>query len=152
LLLKNLKHVYIIGSLSTCPKPGVEKLNAEDIAWVSAATALVMLMTPALGFFYAGLVRKKNLVSTLVQCFTIFAVVSLVWALWGYTLAFGPSVNGLIGNLSLAGLNNIGISICRKNKVSLVISLHCLMVNPNLCTNCPLGVEHRWLATLIGRY
>jgi Amt family ammonium transporter len=69
-----------------------------------------MLMTPALGFFYAGLVRKKNLVSTLVQCFTIFAVVSLVWALWGYSLAFGPSVNGFIGDLSLAGLNNIGIN------------------------------------------
>lgn len=92
-------------------KEGVEELNAGDIAWVSAATALVMLMTPALGFFYAGLVRKKNLVSTLVQCFTIFAVVSLVWALLGYTLAFGPSVNGLIGNLSSAGLNNIGINI-----------------------------------------
>jgi Amt family ammonium transporter len=84
-------------------------LNAGDIAWVASATALVMLMTPALGFFYAGLVRKKNLVSTLVQCFTIFAVVSLVWALWGYSLAFGPSVNGFIGDLSLAGLNNIGI-------------------------------------------
>jgi Amt family ammonium transporter len=85
-------------------------LNTGDIAWVAAATALVMLMTPALGFFYAGLVRKKNLVSTLVQCFTIFAVVSLVWALWGYSLAFGPSVNGFIGDLSLAGLNNIGIN------------------------------------------
>lgn len=84
-------------------------MNTGDIAWVAAATALVMLMTPALGFFYAGLVRKKNLVSTLVQCFTIFAVVSLVWALWGYSLAFGPSVNGFIGDLSLAGLNNIGI-------------------------------------------
>jgi Amt family ammonium transporter len=85
-------------------------LNPGDIAWVITATALVMLMTPALGFFYAGLVRKKNLVSTLVQCFTIFAVVSLVWALWGYSLAFGPSVNGFIGDLSLAGLNNVGIN------------------------------------------
>jgi Amt family ammonium transporter len=85
-------------------------LNAGDIAWVTTATALVMLMTPALGFFYAGLVRKKNLVSTLFQCFVIFAVVSLVWALWGYTLAFGPSVNGFIGNLSLAGLSNTGVN------------------------------------------
>ena len=85
-------------------------MNPGDIAWVMAATALVMLMTPALGFFYAGLVRKKNLVSTLVQCFIIFAVVSLVWALWGYSLAFGPSINGFIGDLSLAGLNNVGIN------------------------------------------
>jgi Amt family ammonium transporter len=84
-------------------------MTAGDISWVSTATALVMLMTPALGFFYAGLVRRKNLVSTLVQCLIIFAVVSIVWALWGYSLVFGPSFHGIIGNLSLAGLNNIGI-------------------------------------------
>ncbi|PVX25059.1 MAG: ammonia channel protein [Candidatus Bathyarchaeum sp.] len=81
-----------------------------DIAWISTATALVMLMTPALGFFYAGLVRKKNLVSTLVQCLIIFAVSSIVWTLWGYSLTFGTSINGFIGDLSLAGLNNIGIN------------------------------------------
>ncbi len=66
-------------------------------------------MTPALGFFYAGLVRRKNLVSTLIQCLVIFAVVSVVWALWGYSLVFGPSIGGVIGNLSLVGLNGIGI-------------------------------------------
>jgi Amt family ammonium transporter len=81
-----------------------------DIAWISTATALVMLMTPALGFFYAGLVRKKNLVSTLVQCLIIFAVSSLVWTFWGYSITFGPSINGLIGDLSLVGLNGIGIN------------------------------------------
>ena len=84
-------------------------LDSGDIAWVLAATGLVMIMTPALGFFYGGLVRRKNLVSTIVQTMTIFAVVSLVWALWGYTLAFGPSVGrGIIGNLSKIGLNNVG--------------------------------------------
>jgi Amt family ammonium transporter len=82
-------------------------MGAGDIAWVSVATGLVMLMTPALGFFYAGLVRKKNLVSTLAQCMVIFAVVSLVWTLWGYSLSFGTSVNGVIGDLSFFGLNNI---------------------------------------------
>ncbi len=61
-----------------------EKMAAGDIAWVITATALVMLMTPALGFFYGGLVRRKNLVSTIVQCFIIFAVISIIWALWGY--------------------------------------------------------------------
>ncbi len=81
-----------------------------DIAWISTATALVMLMTPALGFFYAGLVRKKNLVSTLVQCLIIFAVSSLVWTFWGYSLTFGNSIGGFIGDLSLAGLNHIGIN------------------------------------------
>jgi Amt family ammonium transporter len=67
-------------------------------------------MTPALSFFYGGLVRKKNLVSTLVQCLIIFAVVSLVWLFWGYSLVFGPSIHGIIGNLSLAGMTNVGIS------------------------------------------
>jgi Amt family ammonium transporter len=78
------------------------------VAWVLAATALVMLMTPALGFFYGGLVRRKNLVSTIVQTLTIFAVVSLVWALWGYSEAFAPSINGVIGDLSKVGLNGVG--------------------------------------------
>jgi len=85
-------------------------LDSGDIAWVIAATALVMIMTPALGFFYGGLVRRKNLVSTIVQCLAIFAVVSLVWALWGYSLALGPSVKGIIGDLSDVGLANVGMA------------------------------------------
>ena len=84
--------------------------NPADVAWVLTSTALVMLMTPALAFFYGGLVRRKNLVSTLVQCIAIFAVVSLVWFFWGYSLVFGPSVGGGIGNLSLVGLNGITIN------------------------------------------
>jgi Amt family ammonium transporter len=83
--------------------------NPADVAWVLTSTALVMLMTPALAFFYGGLVRRKNLVSTLVQCIAIFAVVSLVWFFWGYSLVFGPSVGGIIGNLSLVGLKDIPI-------------------------------------------
>ena len=67
-------------------------------------------MTPALAFFYGGLVRRKNLVSTLVQCIIIFAVVSLIWFFWGYSLVYGPSIGGVIGNLSLVGLNGITIN------------------------------------------
>ena len=84
-----------------------------SVAWVITATALVMLMTPALGFFYGGLVRKKNLVSTIAQCFIIFAVISIVWALWGYMLVFGKSTNtgGLIGfSPSLLGMNGLDIN------------------------------------------
>ena len=84
-------------------------MASGDYSWIMTATALVMLMTPALGFFYGGLVRKKNLVSTIVQCLIIFAVVSIIWAIIGYSLVFGPSVNGIIGDLSLVGLNNISI-------------------------------------------
>ncbi len=68
-----------------------------------------MLMTPALGFFYGGLVRRKNLVSTIVQCFIVFAVVSLVWAIVGYTLAFGPNTAlGLLGGFQYTALNGVG--------------------------------------------
>src|SRR4030042_5989474 len=83
-------------------------IDTGSVSWLMTATALVMLMTPALGFFYGGLVRKKNLVSTIVQCLVIFAVISIVWALWGYSLVFGQSISGVIGDLSLVGLNGIG--------------------------------------------
>ena len=86
-------------------------LNSGDTAWVLAATALVMIMTPAVGFFYGGLVRMKNLVSTIVQCLAIFAAISLVWAIWGYSLALGGnSIAGIIGNLSDFGLANVGVA------------------------------------------
>jgi len=84
--------------------------NPADISWLITATALVMLMTPALGFFYGGLVRRKNLVSTIVQCIAIFAVMSIVWVLWGYSLVFTESFHGIIGNLSLFGLNGVQIT------------------------------------------
>jgi Amt family ammonium transporter len=83
-------------------------INSGDVAWVLTATALVMLMTPALGFFYGGLVRRKNLVTLLAQCMAIFSIVSLVWALWGYSLTFGPSWHGVIGSLSKVGLYGVG--------------------------------------------
>ena len=84
-------------------------IDSGSVSWLMTATALVMLMTPALGFFYGGLVRKKNLVSTIVQCLVIFAVISIVWALWGYSLVFGRSISGVLGDLSLIGLGGIGI-------------------------------------------
>ncbi|MGC2289095.1 MAG: ammonium transporter [Thermoplasmata archaeon] len=83
-------------------------IDSGDVAWVIAATALVMLMTPALGFFYGGLVGRKNLVSLLAQCMAIFSVVCLVWAFWGYSITFGPSWHGVIGSLSKVGLNGVG--------------------------------------------
>jgi Amt family ammonium transporter len=84
-------------------------IDTGAVAWVASATALVMIMTPALGFFYGGLVRRKNLIATIVECLMIFSVVSLAWALWGYSLAFGtPSLNGFIGNFNALALNGVG--------------------------------------------
>src|SRR5512135_1653677 len=86
----------------------ISAINAGDTAWVLVSTALVMMMTPALAFFYGGLVRKKNVLSTLNLSFIIMGLVSVQWVLLGYTLAFGPSLGGIIGNLSFAGLTGVG--------------------------------------------
>ncbi len=80
---------------------------AADTAWVLVGTALVMLMTPALGFFYAGLVRRKNVLATIMHSFFMLCLISIQWILFGYSLAFGPDVNGFIGNLSWMGLNGV---------------------------------------------
>ena len=86
-------------------------MNAGDTAWVLTATALVMLMTPGLALFYGGLVRRKNVLSILMQCMFVLALVSVTWVLVGYTLAFGQDVNGwgIIGNLDHIGLKGIGV-------------------------------------------
>src|SRR2546428_12194172 len=76
---------------------GMDKINAGDTAWLLASAALVMLMTPALGFFYGGLVRRKNGLATIMHSFFILALISVQWVLWGYTLAFGPDHGGLLG-------------------------------------------------------
>jgi ammonium transporter, Amt family len=84
-------------------------MNSGDTAWILMASALVLLMTiPGLAFFYGGLVRRKNVLSVLMQCFIIAAVISLQWVLFGYSLSFGPDFHGLIGNLSWTGLNGVG--------------------------------------------
>ena len=84
-------------------------MNSGDTAWVLMSSALVLLMTmPGLAFFYGGLVRRKNVLSILMQCFIILCVISMQWVLFGYSLAFGPDFHGIIGNLSWAGLNHVG--------------------------------------------
>jgi Amt family ammonium transporter len=84
-------------------------VNTGDTAWVLVSTALVMLMTPGLAFFYGGLVRQKNVLSTIMHSWFILALVSLTWVVYGYTLAFGPSKGGLIGGLDHLFLNGIGM-------------------------------------------
>jgi len=85
-------------------------MNSGDTAWMLASTALVMIMLPGLALFYGGLVRAKNVLSTVMHSFFGLALVSLVWVVIGFTLAFGPDLNGLglIGNLDFAFFNNVG--------------------------------------------
>ena len=85
----------------------MDAINAGDTAWILVATALVMMMTPALAFFYGGMVRKKNLLSTINLSFITVGLISLQWVLIGYTLAFGTSLGGLIGSLDFFGLSGV---------------------------------------------
>ncbi len=83
-------------------------INTGDTAWVIMGAALVLLMTPGLAFFYGGLVRRKNILSILAQCFMILCIISIQWVVFGYTLAFGPDVKGIIGNFNWAFLKGVG--------------------------------------------
>lgn len=83
-------------------------LNSGDMAWILASSALVLLMTPGLAFFYGGLVRNKNVITTLYQVFAVVLIVSVQWVLVGYSLAFGPDIGHVIGNLHWALFNNVG--------------------------------------------
>lgn len=83
-------------------------MNAGDTAWVLISSALVMLMTPGLAFFYGGMVRKKNILSVLMQCFFILCLISVEWVVCGYSLSFAPG-KGFWGGFSWLGLNGVGL-------------------------------------------
>ena len=90
---------------------GGSGINSGDTAWVLTSAALVMLMTPGLALFYGGLVRRKNVLSTIMHSVFILALVSVTWVLFGFTLAFGKDVNGwgIIGGLDYIGLHDVGV-------------------------------------------
>ena len=96
------------------PAPGAApaappKIDKGDTAWMLTSSALVLMMTiPGLFLFYGGLVRSKNALGTIMHSFIVVAVITIQWALWGYSLAFGPDIGGIIGSLAWFGLNGVG--------------------------------------------
>lgn len=87
---------------------GSAQIDSGDTAWVMASSALVMLMTPGLGLFYAGMVRRKNVLTTILQSFIMVGLVGVLWVLYGYSLAFGEDHWGIIGSLQWIGLKGVG--------------------------------------------
>lgn len=83
-------------------------INAGDTAWILVSSALVMLMTPGVALFYGGMVRRKNVLSTMMMSFAALGLVGLLWVLYGYSLSFGPDRSGIIGGLDWIGLNQVG--------------------------------------------
>lgn len=83
-------------------------ISSADTAFVLVSTALVLLMTPGLAIFYAGMVRSKNVLGTIIQSFILISVITIEWIYIGYSMSFGPDINGFIGDLSWFGLNGVG--------------------------------------------
>ena len=86
----------------------INQINAGDTAWILACCSLVLLMTPALALFYGGMVRRKNVLSTLTLSYIFMALIGVQWVVYGYSLAFGSDINGFIGGLNFVGLNEVG--------------------------------------------
>ena len=152
-----------------------EEINSGDTSWILTSTALVLFMTlPGLALFYGGLVRSKNVLSVLMQCFTIACLISVCWVVYGYSLAFKG--DGLfIGDLSALFLNGVernsmsgslpesvfitfqmtfaiyytsisGRSFCRKNEIFVYVFIFCRMVHVSLysCMSYGLGWWLSW--------
>src|SRR5690606_1503657 len=80
------------------PVSGESEFDGADVAWMLTSAALVLIMTPGLAFFYGGMVKKKNVISTMFQSFICMAVVAVIWVVFGFSLVFGESIGGIIGN------------------------------------------------------
>ena len=85
----------------------VQHVNAGDTAWMLTSAALVLFMTPGLALFYAGMVRGKNVLSTIMYSLIAMGVVTVLWALLGYTIAFGHDIGGVVGGLDFVGMRDV---------------------------------------------
>ena len=101
----------VVSQTEQSPPPPRSAINPADTAWVLISSALVLAMiVPGLALFYGGLVRSKNVLGTIMHSFVILCLISLLWLLAGYSLAFGPDKRGLIGGLEWAGLSDVGMT------------------------------------------
>jgi Amt family ammonium transporter len=113
--MKSLKRIGAwAGALLIVAAPQIalaqDELSAGDTAWMLTSTALVLMMTiPGLSLFYAGMVRAKNALSVMMQCFVITCLVTVLWALYAYSLAFGDDVNGVVGSLAKSFMAGVGV-------------------------------------------
>lgn len=113
---RNYTIITLLGLLFTLLIPSLAwaadapKIDTGDTAFILISSAMVLLMTPGLALFYGGMVRKKNVLGTIMQSVIAMGLVSIIWVVVGYTLAFGPDIKGLIGNFSWLGLNGVSLA------------------------------------------
>lgn len=104
-----LATLFLAGLTGLAQAADAAQIDKADTAWLMISTALVMFMVPGLGIFYAGMARKKNVLSTMMHSFFILCLITIQWMMAGYTLSFGPDTGGFIGSLDFVGLANVGI-------------------------------------------
>jgi Amt family ammonium transporter len=110
LFLLLLMSLFIAGvAFAETPASSPPKVDSGDTAWILISSALVMLMTPGLALFYGGMVRSKNVLGTIMQSFIALGVITIQWAFYGYSLAFGPDIGHVIGSLKWVGLRGVGL-------------------------------------------
>lgn len=113
-------------------------IDTGDTAWVLISAALVFIMTPGLAFFYGGMVRSKNVLTTIMQSFFIVAMISVEWVLLGYTMTFGADINGFIGSLDKLGLAGVGMNVLENGTIPELafVAFQCMfaVITPALIT------------------
>jgi Amt family ammonium transporter len=107
--MKNFIKVILLYLLFPCASFAGQELviDTGNTTWVIISSILVMIMTPGLAFFYSGMVSNKNVVSTIMHSYLKLCSISIIWVLWGYSLSFGDSLNGIIGNLKYIGFQDV---------------------------------------------
>lgn len=119
-------------------------MDSGDNAWILASSALVLLMTPGLAFFYSGLAGRTNALATIMHSFIIIALISVVWVLWGYTIAFGPDVGSIIGGFDFLGLRGVGMepgpySDTLPHETFMAFQMMFAIITPALITGAMVG-------------
>ncbi|HEY4698770.1 MAG TPA: hypothetical protein VIH27_00155, partial [Nitrososphaerales archaeon] len=119
-------------------------IDGADTAFVLISAALVLLMTPALAFFYGGLVKRNNVLSTIMYSFITIAIITIQWVLIGYTLSFGHDVGGLIGNFDWFGLKDVGVDTSVyastiPHQAFMVFQMMFAIITPALITGAFIG-------------
>ena len=113
-------------------------IDTGDTAWVLISAALVFVMTPGLAFFYGGMVRSKNVLTTIMQSFFIVAMISVEWVILGYAMTFGTDINGFIGSLDKIGLAGVGLNVLENGTIPELafVAFQCMfaVITPALIT------------------
>ncbi len=113
-------------------------IDTGDTAWVLISAALVFVMTPGLAFFYGGMVRSKNVLTTIMQSFFIVAMISVEWVILGYAMTFGTDINGFIGSLDKIGLAGVGLNVMENGTIPELafVAFQCMfaVITPALIT------------------